>query len=205
MTAKFNKQLDMTSEMAWEYMKEINENVRHYNEHQTKYRTLASQWLLGAFAGIGFVLYSEGSLPFNKLWIVFGICLASSLGIYQLWRMDMVIFQRLLGAFFFTGKKIEAQEPHLPQVKQRIVDVIPSHNVGETLFYFYFFMVAVLLTFGCISLIYIGKNLDNNFTTSAWFVTMSIAVFGGVLFNVWRHMRKQSTAVGEEPLPPKNF
>src|SRR6188474_468000 len=80
----------------WEMTKEINENIRHYNEHQTKYRTLASQWLIAAMAGIGFLFDANTGLPFNNMVLIMLISLISALGILQLWRMDLVVFQRII-------------------------------------------------------------------------------------------------------------
>jgi hypothetical protein len=46
-------------ENVWHFVTEIGLNERHFNQLQSSYRTLASQWLLAAFAGIGFVISSN--------------------------------------------------------------------------------------------------------------------------------------------------
>ena len=76
---------------AWEFTKEINENIRHYNEHQTKYRTLASQWLIAAMAGVGFLFSANTGFPFDNLILIMLISLISALGILQLSRIFSVL------------------------------------------------------------------------------------------------------------------
>ncbi len=92
---------------VWEVMKETYETERHFNNLETQYRILASQWLLGAFAGIGFIFISDPKLSFDKLWLIVVICIISMVGIFQLWRMDIIIYQRLLHATFEVGIELE--------------------------------------------------------------------------------------------------
>jgi hypothetical protein len=129
----FNRILDIT--------REINENIRHYNDHQTRYRSMASQWLLGAFGAIGFVLISDPAIPFHKLWLVFAIAFLASLGVFQLWRMDMLVFNVLISTFFNIGKEMEDAYPFLPPIKNKTYENMLNHNTGQTLFYFYYIII----------------------------------------------------------------
>lgn len=129
----------------WDITKEINENIRHYNDHQTRYRSIASQWLLGAFAAMGFVMYYNLGLPFNKYWLVAAIAFVASLGVYQLWRMDMLVFNTLISTFFNIGKDMEAEFGFLPPIKNRTWENMRHHNTGQTLFYFYYIIIFVFV------------------------------------------------------------
>ncbi len=42
-------------EKVWKVAVEIRETERHFNQLQHGYRALASTWLLGTFAGVGFI------------------------------------------------------------------------------------------------------------------------------------------------------
>lgn len=42
--------------LVWEMYKNLTEQSQHFNNIESTYRTLASTWLLAAFAGIGFIL-----------------------------------------------------------------------------------------------------------------------------------------------------
>ncbi|HEX6848788.1 MAG TPA: hypothetical protein VF144_17505 [Chitinophagaceae bacterium] len=145
---------------AWEFTKEINENIRHYNEHQTKYRTLASQWLIAAMAGVGFLFSANTGFPFDNLILIMLISLISALGILQLWRIDLVVFQRIIGSFFAAGIELEKKYPDLPKIKETILDRVPHKNAGQNLFYFYYFIIALFLFLTFLAFIY--SSLPNN-------------------------------------------
>jgi hypothetical protein len=136
---------DKVFNRVWEMIKEINETERHFNNLETKYRILASQWLLGSFAGIGFVLTEKTDLPFDSLWIAIGICLVSSVGIFQLWRMDLTIYQQLLRAAFFEGIKMENEFPFLPKIKHTMQASVKGGDVTKTLVYYYSGSISILL------------------------------------------------------------
>jgi hypothetical protein len=111
---------------AWDYLKEIGVGERHFNEIESKYRALASTWLLASFAGMGFVATSVG-LPLSKEIVIFAISLAGTCGIQLLWVVDLLAYHHLLAAYYLEGLKIEASDPHLPQIgwniwKQGIVE-----------------------------------------------------------------------------------
>ncbi len=127
---------------VWEVMKETYETERHFNNLETQYRILASQWLLGAFAGIGFVFVSDPKLSFDKLWLVVAICIISMVGIFQLWRMDIIIYQRLLHATFAVGIELEAEYQFLPPIKTRMKNSVPGKSVTHVLFYYYYISIV---------------------------------------------------------------
>jgi len=47
-------------EVVWKFYTEIGALERHFNQLQNHYRTLASTWLLAAFAAIGFLISQQG-------------------------------------------------------------------------------------------------------------------------------------------------
>jgi hypothetical protein len=140
---KKHKKIDNESfHRVWEVMKETYEEERHFNNLETQYRILASQWLLGAFAAIGFVVVSNPTLSFNKLWLVVAISIISGVGIFQLWRMDIIIYQRLLGAVFNEGIELEKKFDFLPKIKTRMKKSVPKENVTDVLFYYYYISIV---------------------------------------------------------------
>jgi hypothetical protein len=143
---------------VWSIMKETYESERHFNNLETQYRILASQWLLGAFAAIGFVFISDLHLPFDKLWLVVAICVISGVGIFQLWRMDIVIYQRLLGAVFNIGLELEEKFKFLPKIKNRMKDSVPNKNVTDVLFYYYYITILFFALVGLAATFYLLKE-----------------------------------------------
>ena len=180
----------LTFDQAWEITKEINENVRHYNEHQTKYRTLASQWLIAGFAGIGFLFSAEPKLPFDKLIFTMLISVASAFGIFQLWRIDIILFQKIIQSFFSAGAHLEDQFTSLPKIKTSIYKNVPKGNAGETLFQFYFYIITVFLLIGLISFLYIPKT--SRFFAGIEFETGCILLYLAALVFIYRYMKDLS-------------
>src|SRR5579864_2335412 len=81
-------------------VEQISSQENHFNDLQTQYRILASTWLLASFGACGYVLKTSG-LPYDHWYFVFGICMAASAGLGILWMMDLTVYQKLLGAYFF--------------------------------------------------------------------------------------------------------
>jgi hypothetical protein len=111
--------------------------------------------LLASFAGIGFIMTSKPELNFDKLWIVVVIGFLSSVGIWQLWRMDILVYHRLLSACFSAGVDMEKEYNFLPKIKNRMLNSVPEKDVTHVLFYFYFFSIAVLSGIGFVISIYL--------------------------------------------------
>jgi hypothetical protein len=178
---------------VWGITKELNENIRHYNEHQAKYRSLASQWLLGAFAAMGFVLISNIELDFDKLWLVAVIASVAALGIFQLWRMDIPVFQSIIAAFFTSGILLESKYHFLPDVKLKILKYVKHHSASQSLFYFYYLIISVFILITASVIIYLTSINKNN----GWIITASLIVMAFLLL-LHRHMKIRSTRIGEK-------
>jgi membrane protein YdbS with pleckstrin-like domain len=172
---------------VWEVMKETYKTERHFNELETQYRILASQWLLGAFAGIGFVIVSDPKLSFDKLWLVVAICLISIVGIYQLWRMDIVIYHKLLHATFEVGLELEAEYQFLPKIKTRMKNSVPGKSASNVLFYYYYISIVFFSAVGLGVSVYLltAKNLY-------WKPAIITVIVTGLLLLLHRYMRFKS-------------
>jgi hypothetical protein len=104
---------------------EISKAEHHFNDLQARYRVMASTWLLGTFAGMGYIL--AGNINFEKLPLpkdfqsteifIIGIALASAAGVYLLWTLDLMVYHRLLDAWFIEGWLFERQHSWLPPVR----------------------------------------------------------------------------------------
>lgn len=107
----------LSIELTWDILKELGNSERHFNTLEAEYRKLASIWLLAGFAGIGFIIKENPAMAVPSELAVFGIGLATSVGILLLWIVDLLVYHRLLHACFSEAKKIEAAHPELPQVR----------------------------------------------------------------------------------------
>lgn len=99
---------------------EIGTYERHFNQIQSEYRKMASQWLLAAFGAIGLLFYSKDISTVSDLppaLIASGVALAASIGILLLWCLDIRVYHRLLEACFKAGLCLESTHDYLPQIR----------------------------------------------------------------------------------------
>lgn len=100
---------------------QIVESLQHYNRVQAIYRTFISTWLLATFVGIGYVLSSyETNLPFHPLVTVAFICLASAMGVFLVWFMDLIVCEQQIAASVFEGIELEKTHKWLPKFYHNI-------------------------------------------------------------------------------------
>jgi hypothetical protein len=108
---------DKETEHIWNFYIEMGLLERHFNQLQSGYRTLASTWLLGAFAAIGFVLATKFSLLIPRELLICAIGIAASIGVYLIWVLDLLITQRLLVGSYIQSRALETTHRWLPQIR----------------------------------------------------------------------------------------
>jgi hypothetical protein len=102
---------------VWEYTKAFDDREKHFNDLQSRYRALASTWLLAAFGGIGFVLSTDLKMAVPKDAIVAGIAVVGALGIALLWVVDVLVYHELLIASHVAGQQLEKALSWLPPIR----------------------------------------------------------------------------------------
>jgi hypothetical protein len=107
----------LSLELAWDVLKELTASERHFNQLETEYRKLASIWLLAGFAGMGFILKEETKMALAPEAAMMAIGMATSIGIFILWIVDLLVYHRLLHACFEQAKKMEKSYPEFPGVR----------------------------------------------------------------------------------------
>lgn len=187
-----------------EVWKEISVTERHFNDIETQYRILSSQWMLGAFAGIGYILTAD-KLELHRWLIITVIAFSSCVGIFQIWRMDLTIYHKLLHAAFVEGIKLEEKFTFLPPVKTEMFKSVPENDVTPTLLYFYFLSIAVLFLFGTLSLSqYISSSFEEGFSRYLTFIgSILAAIF--ILFLLRTYMKSQSKEKNKLNSSPSNL
>jgi hypothetical protein len=138
---------------------EAGENERHFNELQSRYRTLASTWLLATFAGTGFFISNPDlKLGVDRGWAVLGIGVAGAAGIALLWKLDLYVYHRLLEGFFWEAVKLEKTEGRFPRFRHRMIEVAGIQGVWPLVAMFYAAGVSVDILLGAIGFVYLGPN-----------------------------------------------
>lgn len=113
---------------------------RHHGYLQTNYRMMTSTWLLGTFAGIGFLMSSFNTLPFDHLIGVACACIIGIVGIYLLWYADTFIQELLLDINVVEGLILERKYKWLPQIHHTFLHLYKNSNAR---------FVKVLFFIGC--------------------------------------------------------
>jgi hypothetical protein len=132
-------------ERVWHIFCELGVSERHFNELQSRYRSLASTWLLATFVGIGFVASKETfNIPVSRSLAIAGLALAGTVGLTMLWIMDMMVYQQLLGAGFGYGLTLEQEYPWLPPLRTRMMSVTDNKGVRPRILGYYLAGNAVL-------------------------------------------------------------
>ena len=134
---------------VYQMVKEIGVQERHFNDLNSRYKTMASTWLIAVFGGCGFVL-TKGIEP-ASLYIA-GIGVSGSLGVYLLWLIDLRVYQQLLSACFIEGVKLELNNPWLPRVRINMMKSQPSGHVVPHLVWFYILGFLIPLIIAIVSL-----------------------------------------------------
>jgi hypothetical protein len=138
----------LSLELAWDVLKELTASERHFNNLETEYRKLASIWLLAGFAGMGFILTEETQMAPAREVAIMAIGMATSIGIFLLWIVDLLVYHRLLHACFEQAKKIETLYPELPDVRSAMERTQGEGKVVTTrLRWFYISLTAAPVIF----------------------------------------------------------
>lgn len=165
--------MDTKEELMWKAAGELFASERHFNQMQNQCRTLASTWLLAAFAGIGF-LYKEHVFVDPARAAVF-VALSAAAGIFLLWILDVKVWHRLLLANSMAGYRLERENSWMPTVRKYI-----SHTKG-------FFPVRVHLSFFyCLAielLVLVAAAFATRATSFSWprLVSMAFLITGGAI------------------------
>jgi hypothetical protein len=136
----------MTPDQLWPALTEVGAYERHFNDIQSKYRALASTWLLATFGGVGFVLSQRTlELPFDRLVGAGFLGVAGAVGVVLLWVLDLLVYHRLLDAVFVAALKLEADYPQLPRLRTNMVLSLDKEGVLPRVVWFYMAGTGVLL------------------------------------------------------------
>ena len=121
---------------VWAMMLELGEQQRHFNQMQTQYRTIASTWLLGTIAALGFV-YSKENIPLSPDILAVSLCIVAAFGIVLLWILDILVYHELLVVNFTQAEDLEAEYTWLTQVQSqyRLTQGNSSVRVRASRFY----------------------------------------------------------------------
>jgi hypothetical protein len=170
----------------WSYLLEIGITERHFNDIESRYRALASTWVLACFAGMGFAA-TQNSEFFVRAGgagvVIYAISLAGSFGVQLLWLVDLLGYHHLLAANYLEGLRIEASDPNLPRVRWNMW----SQGIVESrVKIFYAGCSAAPLPFGVAAVVEATHAWTPGFL---WVIVALAAVPASVACYLWRRSR----------------
>ena len=186
---------------VWGIVKALDDREKHFNDLQVRYRTLASTWLLAAFAGIGFVLFSEkGQPPFPREMLSIGICIAGAFGIFLLWLFDVLVYHDLLVAGYAVGRQLEDSFPWLPPVRSNFRWLTRGPAVRWYIASFYLGGISVLSLLGFAMSFYWQSPCRH------WLAAMILVILlfldSVIIYSTRRQITRYNKLRVWSPLPP---
>jgi hypothetical protein len=128
---------------------ELGQIERSHSNTQTSYRTLASSWMLAAFAGIGFMISSKDfSFDIPKEVFILAVALAGGIGLGLLWILDLMFYQRLLDAAFIEARRLETTYEWLPQPRNKTRALLRGKGLQIVIWYYIVLAEVMFLIFG---------------------------------------------------------
>lgn len=117
---------------------------KHFNELQMKTRAMASTWILAGFSGIAYAVSAPAPALalFSAYTLITLVSLMVVVGLFVLWVLDQLIYQRLLNAHFVAGLYREVRDASVPPV--RVLMIIGSEYRGMARWYNLFYFIPML-------------------------------------------------------------
>lgn len=161
----------------------IGEHERHFNVLEADYRKLSSAWLLASLGACGYILKKDSTGALEESWrwyLIFGICIAASVGIGILWMLDIKVYHRLLHSFFKEGVRLEVENLWLNPIRVNMTKSQKSGDIVDKVQYFYFISILLLLLISVIAIFKsdLFQNIPSiKYALSPMIVLIPVAVF----------------------------
>jgi hypothetical protein len=137
---------DESADRIWQQLCEASRFERHFNQLQAGYRGLASTWLLATFAGIGFAIANgDKVVAIPSLFAAAGIAVLGAVGVFLIWIVDMLVYNQMSDAIFFTARSLERQHPDQAPFRINMFQMTGIEGVAWHVCWFYIVGTGVLL------------------------------------------------------------
>lgn len=135
---------------VWKILQALDERERHFNNLQTRYRALASTWLLASFTGIGFLfttrLEVSDGLNLQQTDLAIFVAVAGQVGLSLLWVLDLLVYHDLLVASYAIGSNLEKRFDWLPPIRKNFSRLRDPQKVRWRIAQYYLGGIGILGT-----------------------------------------------------------
>ncbi len=143
----------------WQKIQLITSAEHHFNDLCFKIRILASTWLLACMGGVGFLLSKTINVDLQTNQLLILLCWVGAIGTMVLWVLDLLIYQKLLNAWFSSREKIEHRNTDFPQIFREIKATQPGGRASNLIRVFYIALVSLPLFISMYIAIYMHEHL----------------------------------------------
>jgi hypothetical protein len=156
----------------------IGDQEKHFNGLETRYRLLASSWLLASLGACGYILQKEKGMEFDKDLLIGLIGAMGSTGIFLLWLLDAKVYHKLLHCVFLQGINLEQQYSWLPKIR---TDMLLSQETGDvtriTGLYYTCSMLLLLIIADAGLINYVDENYIKYIIGSAGLILIGLLIY----------------------------
>ena len=167
-------------ERKLEILKLITSAEHHFNNLCFNIRALASTWLLATLAGVGWILKdlpeqtAGTSFVIDKVGLLILLCIVSSIGIFVLWVMDIMVYQRLLNVWFDSRKLYEIDDSY-PPIREDMKKLFETGRATELILIYYLALTGAPLGLA----LFISSSADS--AVGIWSVLATAVVLLGII------------------------
>lgn len=158
---------------------EIGKMEREILGIQANCRLLASIWLWGTFAGMGYILTENLNIHISNELIFVCVNTTALLGICFLWALDLQVYHRQLVWVMSEGRYLESKYDWLPSLRKFRYAQLCHHNSSPRMVWYYLIQSIILLSFGTASLgTWLYKHQPEALAgyTSLYFIIVSLVI-----------------------------
>ncbi len=163
----------------------LDEQERHFNDLESRYRTLASTWLLATFAALGFLATKKtDAISVSPLLVMSFVAFCGGAGIVLLWNLDLMVYHRLLDASFIAGIELERANPWLPKSHLGMLEAA-SNSGGVLRRIVYFYACSISFLFVLAGAFLVGWMARHGLVASMVVAVVSVLLSVGVGVLIW--------------------
>lgn len=156
---------------------------RHLSGVQSRYRVMASGWLLATLLGSGWILTSPSfALGLHPLLLVTLAGVAGSVGLVLLWSLDLMVTSRQLDAVLIESLRLEQRHPALPSLHHNMMALYGGRGVLERVAAFYYAAVTTTGIIGGLAMVTWTAEVRSELT--GWVVGAAVAVLALTLVSM---------------------
>lgn len=191
------KDSDLTKSEIIELYRHIGEKEQHFNEIESRYRFLASNWLLAMFGAVGFLTFEAiGSSNYYLIATAGVAAFIAQVGVALIWNLDLMVYHALLDTVFVEGIKLEKKYDWLPKIRlkmfPRVLHQTVNHSTVRVFSRIRAFYLATISVCGLTSVVLLLIfGMFSKWSLAIPLITFVFVVSSGIVIYVYKMSRSK--------------